>query len=313
MNQILSVDNIPKQKTKKIRNNNGGPVEINKILKIFAIAILVFGVFMVGSGSYSVYKEMSLGDSKVKPVIYVEPVNETEVSLKITHDSALSRVTYRWNEEEDIAVPCNGKNVVSTTIEIPEGTNALTVYAVDNYGQEIEYKKVYTIDETITINVEPEDNKLNVTADGKNTLAYMTYRWDDDEETKIDIDDFNLETSIDIPKGLHTLTIIVVDENNKTKTFEKEVNGVTKPKLEVTTDGSKNFIIKASDETGLTRVEFTINETEKYFIDLTRVYSLEERKEFEYSYPFNDGENILEVTVYNEDGMSETFGALVNI
>lgn len=313
MNQILSVDNIQKQKAKKSYNGSSEPVEISKVLKFFAIAILVFGVFIIGSGSYSMYKEISSGNSKTKPIIHVETVNDTEISLRISHDSELSRVTYKWNEEQEIEIPSNGKKEVSTTIEIPEGTNALTVYAVDNYGQDIEYRQVYTIDEIITINVQPENNELKITANGANTLTYMTYRWDDEEETKIDINDINVETSIEIPKGLHTLTIIVVDENNKTKTFEQEVNGVTKPKLEVTTDGSSNFVIKASDETGLTRVEFIINETEKYFIDLTKAYSLEDRKEFEYSYPFSEGENKLEVTVYNEDGISETFKARINI
>ena len=79
----------------------------------------------------------------------------------------------------------------------------------------------------------------------------MTYRWDEDEETKIDINDTSIETSIEIPKGLHTLTLIAVDENNKSETIEQEVNGVTRPNLLVTTDGSSNFIIKASDEQGI--------------------------------------------------------------
>ena len=79
----------------------------------------------------------------------------------------------------------------------------------------------------------------------------MTYRWDEEEETRVDINDTKIEHNVDIPVGLHTLTVIVVDSNNKTTTKEQEVKGVTKPKLEVTTDGVANFIIKASDEQGL--------------------------------------------------------------
>ena len=119
------------------------------------------------------------------------------------------------------------------------------------------------------------------------------------------------EQTIEIPKGLHTLTVIVVDINNKTETKEQEVKGVTKPTLNVTTDGSANFVINASDEEGIKRVEFIINETEKYALDLDKVYSIDQRKEFQYSYPLHDGENKLEVTVYNESGVSETFKALV--
>ena len=47
-------------------------------------------------------------------------------------------------------------------------------------------------------------------------------------------------------------------------------------------------------------------------IDLKAELSLEERKEFEYAYPLNDGENKLEVTIYNESGVSETFRAMFN-
>ena len=42
-----------------------------------------------------------------------------------------------------------------------------------------------------------------------------------------------------------------------------------------------------------------------------RTSSAEERKNFKYSYPLHDGENKLEVTVYNDSGVSETSRVLV--
>ena len=152
---------------------------------------------------------------------------------------------------------------------------------------------------------------MKITANGINQLQYMTYRWDEEDETRIDIENNSIEETIEIPKGLHTLTVIVVDVNNQTETKEQEVNGVTKPKLEVTTDGSDNFIIKASDEQGIKKIEFIINEEERYVLNLEKELSLEERKEFEYAYPLHEGENKLEVTVYNESDVTETFRALV--
>lgn len=313
LNQILSVDNGKKEKVKSKKPRSSGPIEISSILKFFSIAIFIFGIFMVSSGSYSMYKASTKEVANTKPVIYVEQTAETEILLKVTHDKTLSKITYSWNEEDPTEVPCSGQKETETRIEIPTGTNTLVVYASDVNGQEIEYKKVYTIEGNININIEPEGNNLKITANGKNQLLYMTYRWDEEEETKVDINSDQTEQIIEIPKGLHKLTVIVVDENNQTETKEQDVNGVTKPKLEVTTDGSSNFIIKASDEQGLTRVEFIINETEKYMLDLTKAYeSVEDRKEFEYAYPLHDGENKLEVTVYNESDVSETFKALVN-
>ena len=311
LNQILSIDNSPKGKPKKNKTRNSGPIEVNSILKFFSIAILIFGIFMIGSGSYSMYKEANKEVANSKPVIYVEQTAEAEVLLKVTHDKALSKITYEWSKEGVIEVPCNGKKEIDVVIELPKGTNTLTVHASDINGQEIEYEKVYTVKGDITIDIKPEGTNLKITASGKNKLQYMTYRWDEEEETKVDINDDEIEQTIEIPKGLHTLTVIVVDENNKTETEEKEVNGVTKPKLEVTTDGS-DFIINASDDQGLTKVEFIINETEKYRLDLEAELSLEDRKEFEYKYPLHDGENKLEVTVYNENDITETFKAMFN-
>lgn len=312
MNQILSVDNSKKEKMKKNKTKNSQPLEIHSIVKFFSIAILLFGIFMIGSGSYSMYKEFSKEEMNNKPVIYVEQTAEREILLRVTHDKALAGVTYEWNEEGATQVPCNNKKEIETKIEIPTGINTLRVQASDIGGQEIEYTKVYTIEANININIEPEGNNLKVTANGINQLQYMTYRWDDEEEKRIDIESNEVEETIEIPKGLHTLTIIVVDINNETETQVQEVNGITKPKLEVTTDGSSNFIIKASDEQGIKKVEFIINETEKYRLDLEAELSLEDRKEFEYSYPLHDGENKLEVIVYNESDVSETFKALVN-
>lgn len=316
MNQILSIDNnSPKDKGKKNKKKekikNNAPIEIQTILKFFTISMLIFGICIIGTGSYSMFKESSKGETKTKPVIYVEEATEGEIRLRVTHDKALSTISYNWNEEETNQVPCSGKKTVETTIEIPSGTNTLKVYASDINGQEIEYQKVYTMESDININIEPEGNNLKVTANGINQLQYMTYRWDEEDETRVDIESNQIEETIEIPRGLHKLTVIVVDINNHTETKEQEVNGVTKPKLDVSTDG-ENFIIHASDEQGLTKVEFIINEVDKYRLDLEAELSPEDRKEFEYAYPLNDGENKLEVTIYNESGVTETFRAKFN-
>ena len=141
----------------------------------------------------------------------------------------------------------------------------------------------------------------------------MTYRWDEEEETRIDINDTQTEQTIEIPLGLHTLTVIAVDENNKTETFEKEVNGVKKPKVEVTVDEGGNFILKASDEKGIKKVEFIVDEQNQYLIDLERILPVEERKEFNYRFPVHEGENKLELIVYNEDDVTETSKVSITI
>ena len=301
MNQILSVESPKKER----KARNSGPIEIEKILKFFSIAILIFGVFMISSGSYSMYQNSKITNLASKPTIYVQETSATDITLQITHNKELSKVTYNWNEDEAIEIDCNGKKKVEQQIQIPTGENTLKVYAIDINRQETTFSKTYTIQGDITIELEPEGNNIKITAEGKEELSYMTYRWDEEEEKRIDINDIQTAQTVEIPKGLHTLTVIVVDINNNTQTKEQEVKGVTKPKLEVTTDGVENFIIKASDEEGIKKVEFIINETEKYVLNLDEVLSLEERKQFEYAYPLHEGENKLEVRVYNESDISE--------
>ena len=302
VNQILSIENN-NGKERKSRNNK--PIEIKTILKFFSIALIIFGIFTIGTASYSMYIQSKEKEAKIKPTIYVQDISDSELMLKVTHNKALSKVTYKWNNEQEKEIESNGKKSIEQRIEIPTGTNTLSIYAKDIKGQEVKYQKQYSLKGNIEINLEADKNTIKVTANGTETLSYMTYRWDEEDETRVEINNTTIEQNIEIPKGLHTLTVIVVDKNNNTETKQQEVNGVTKPKVEVTTDGAANFIIKASDEQGIKKIEFIINETDKNKIDLDKVRPLEERKEFEYKYPLHDGENKLEIRVYNENDISE--------
>lgn len=318
MNQILSVEppRPKKEKKQKMRNSSGGgTIEIDKIVRFFAIVLIVFGIVMIGSGSYSMYQGMQTGNTEAKPTISVQQVTETQLQIEVSHTTPLQRVTYNWNGEEMVELDASGKRSVQQTIEIPTGDNTLNIYATDQEGKETNYSQNYSIEGDISIDFAVEGSNLKVTASGKNEISYMTYRWDDEEEQRIDINAMTTEQLIEIPMGQHTLTVSVVDINNTTQTEEQEVKGVTRPTLEVTTDGSANFVIRASDDEGLTKVEVTIDEDEnqKYMFNLEQIYSKEERKQFEYNkFALHDGENKIEVTVYNESGESQTARVLVN-
>ena len=312
MNQILSVESPKREKKNKTRRN--GPIEIEKIIKFFSIAILFFGVFMIGSGSYSMYQESKSEGTSNKPTIEIKEDAATEITVQISSNKELEKVTYYWNNEDEIDIDAKGKKKVEQKIEIPTGKNTLNIYAVDVNGKESTCQRQYTIQGDINIELKAEEDTVNtikIIADGKEQLSYMTYRWDDDEETKIDINSMQTEQTVQTPKGTHILTVVVVDINNKTETKTQEVKGVIKPKVNITTDGSANFIINASDEEGIKKVEFIINKEEKYVLNLDQVLPLEQRKEFQYSYPLKDGENNLKVIVYNESNISETYEVVV--
>ena len=315
MNQILSVE-PPKNKEKKVKQKKqsmGGPIEIIKIVRFFAIFMMVFGICIIGTGSYSMYQNSQVGNSEANPVISVKEASDTQLTIEVTNNTPLSQVTYRWNSGQDVQLAANGKRTVEQTIEIPTGENTLYVHAIDNEGRETNHQRTYTRQGSININFEVDGSNLKVTADSANQLSYMTYRWDEEDEQTIQINSTSTEQLIEIPMGQHTITVSVVDINNNTETKEQEVRGVTKPNVEVTTDGSSNFIVRASDDEGIKRIEFIYNETEKSAIDLDKVYpDVEQRKQFEYNQlPIRDGENRLEVTVYNESGVSNTVRVFV--
>ena len=328
MNQILSVEppkpkKEKKEKKEKKQKNNfqyssskkSGPIEIEKITKIFATALIIFGIIMIGSGSYSMFQGTKEDTSDVKPTISVEEISETQLKIQITHTSTLQRATYNWTGEEPVQLNAAGKRNVEQTIEIPTGENTLNIYALDGNGKETNYSKVYTRQGDINIDFSVDGANLVVSASGVNELSYMTYRWDEEEEQRIDINALETEQTIEIPQGQHTITVSVVDVNNTMETKDQEVKGVMKPTLNIGRTET-NFVISASDSEGLTRMEVRIDqdESQKFSIDLERLYpNVDDRKEFTYDgFQLHDGENTLEVTVYNVNGVSETAAVLVN-
>lgn len=289
MNQILSVSN--NQDKKKY---NGSQKDINSIVRFLAIILIIFGVFVIGSGSYAIYKNSNNVESATtKPTILVENKSEDTILLKVMHDKEISEIFYNWNDKENNKIDGKQRKYVEQEIKAPLGTNVLNVIAKDINGQEINYKKEYRVETGININLQLEGNNIKLSVEGQNNLSYVTYKWDEGEEVKKDINGNKFDTEIEIPKGEHLLTIVAVDIENNTETKEQKVKGVTKPKVNVTIEG-ENYLITASDEEGLKKVAFKTEDGKSYFINLDNG-----EKEFVYRFPLKQGDNRIEVTVYN--------------
>ena len=304
MNQILSTENIGKPKSKKNKMKSGEPLDINIILKFFAISMIVFGVCLTGSASFGLYKNITQQEqaqNQTKPIIEVGQYDEENLSITVTHDKPIDHLSYHWNEEQETTIQGENQNYLEQVVPIPSGTNTLRIEATDINGQSMYFEEKYTSANAPEIEIVSQGNQIKATITGKNNIAYYTYRWDDEEEKRVDVNELQTEALIDIPEGLHTLTIIAVDIENNTQTKEQDVNGVNKPKLEVTTDG-ENFIIDASADDGIEKVEFILN-GQGYRLPVGQ-------NEIHYSYPLQDGENKLEVTVYSNSGVTETFKAM---
>ena len=306
MNQILSTS-MPVNE-KKIKNRNSKPIKIGTILSIFAIALLIFGTFMIGMGIYSIIGKQGKGQSEnLQPSISIEDKSEDTILLKVVHSKNISKLEYRWNDEESTVVNGNNGKYIEKEIKVPSGTNTLHVLVVDADGNEIPYEKQY--ERQSNINFEVSGNKIKITCEEENQISYMTYRWDEEEEKTIQINDTKINQEIDAMKGLHTLTVIVVDVNNNTDTKVQKINGVSKPKVSVAlSDDEKHFVIKSSDDEKLSSVEFKLNkdDNQDYIVNLDD----KDMKEFNYTLPMElqAGQNFIEVIVKNSNGITEETG-----
>ena len=299
MNQILATSNPTTKKTKQKRN--GGPADIKTIVRVFAITMLVFGVFMIGTGSYAIYKDNEANNSEITKPVITETLNEdsTAVVLTVTHDKAIDRIEYSWNDDEVQTITGNGRRYIEQEIEIPGGTNTLNVKAIDAQGQEISTQREFTSEEIINLTIS-ENNKLKITAESETEIAYMTYRWDEEEEQRVDINSTTVDQEIDVPMGTHDIMVTLVDVNNETTTKEQTVMGTTKPTINIEADDAgEYYLITITDETGLERVDLTLRGEQ-------RTITVENgEKELKYKLKLNAGdENRLEITAYNVDGIA---------
>ena len=299
MNQILSTSMPTDNKKQKNKIRNTNPTSISSILKFFAIAMIIFGILLIGLGAYSIYeKESKQKEENLQPSISLEDKSNDTVLLKVVYGKNISKLEYRWNDEEETTVNGNNGKYIEQEIKVPTGTNTLHIVITDEDGKQIPYDKQY--ERESNINFEVSGNKIKITAESEKTIQ---------------INNTTLEQEIDAIKGLHTLTVITVDEENNTDTKVQKINGVSKPKVSVTTDDSKSyFIIKASDDEKLSKLQFKINQDDnkEYFFNLDNF----NMKEFEFTtntsnvYLLQQGENIIEVTVTNSDGVTEETGVI---
>lgn len=310
MNQILSTSMPMDNKKKKEKKVNTNPIAISSILKFFAIAMLIFGIFTIGTGAYAVFKNQSeQQEQNLEPSISIEDKDEETILLKVVHKKNIAKLEYRWNDEESTVVNGNNGKYIEKQIKVPSGKNTLHVLVVDEDGKEIPYEKQY--ERESKINFEVSGNKIKITYEGDKKVSYMTYRWDEEEEKTIQINDTKIDQEIDAIKGLHALTVIVVDEDNNTDTKVQKINGVSKPKITVAVDDAKqHFVIKASDDEKITTIVFRLNQDDNQYYTLNIADMNYNDIQYVLPMELQSGENTIEVTIKNASGVTEESGII---
>ena len=235
----------------------------------------------------------------VNPIISIENIegDDTTLLLTVTTNIGIDRVIYRWNDGKETTISGKGNSYLEQKIQIPTGSNILNITAIDTQNQESTHSKRYELNSKITLEA-TNNNKIRVTYEGDTEVAYMTYRWDDGEEQTVDIDAMKVDEEIEALSGRHTLTVVVVDINNKSETKVKETIGVPVPQVNVVLNDDKTkYVITATDATNLQEIIVTLDEDE------TKKYGQKiSGKEFQVEIPLQEGsENLMKVEVINSD------------
>lgn len=306
MNQILQTE-----------NKKSAPVEINKVIIFFAIAIIIFGIVLIGGGLYAINKNKTTEENPTTEIpteISTPEISVTreddQILLEVTHTKALSIVTYQWNDEEAEEIEADGAYTISEEITIPFGTNTLYVTAVDENGEETNFVNEYTQDGDGKPVIElllTNENKIRIKVQDTLGLKYIRYTWNSGNYVTIEANVDNLQLIdelVEIPLGQNTLRVEAVNTDDMITVKELEVKGVKRPVVSLKQDGSE-LVINVQDEVGLKVVNFTLNGT-KYQMpcaDLTQATV---------KVPLQQGENRIELTAENkDDGITEINGKCI--
>lgn len=127
-------------------------------------------------------------------------------------------------------------------------------------------------------------------------LKTVEYWWDEEEPIVVEATGTENETVVPTKQGTHTLTVRVTDKKEYQETKNQLVIGDSEPELTIGTDGISNYVVKAKDDEQLTKVIIKVNE---------QVEEIEiNAQTFERSVPVPEGDSLIEVTVYNLNGLS---------
>lgn len=302
MNQILMTN----------EENGSSPVEMKPIVRFFCIVCIVFALILVICGGFSLYNNLSKKNDFPKPVLTSEKEG-SHLNVKLNGEIdgnkvGINKFVYSWNGGSETTLSGDGKSKVVFQIEMPQGDNKLSSYVIDVDGNKTKYEDIqvsFTAEEdTIkpVITLENIGGKLEVTATDERELDYLSYKWEDGEEVKVEAseeDKTTIKQVIDVEKGTKKITLIAKDKSGNEQTKTKTIIGSNGPTIKASLSNG-NFVIKVTDELGITKIEYTHNEEKHTVEDLP-----EGATEFEFKVPLKEGENYLKIDAYENGIMTE--------
>lgn len=310
MNQILMIDNKPKQPKKRSKGAKGssGPIEIKNIIRFFAIVIIVFALVIISHSSYAIYVDAKGNNTDDLAQITITRFNDT-ITVNVQSTYVVNKFKYNWQDSEQTSIPEDSTSFQVEGIILPSENNVLTIVLEDETGRAVTYTKEIILDgiDIVKPIIETErgqGSSVIITATDETQIEYMTYALDDGEEIRIDKNNEN-DTVIEyvvtnIERGEHTLYVTAVDSFGNIETVETTVKISTDRPVINSIDVDKEtgtLLINASDQDGLQTIEVNLNGAVYRMDDVNRTEAI-------FTLNLQEGTNTLYIKLTNVNGIS---------
>lgn len=300
MNQILFTQN----------KRNSNPQDTKKIVLFFAISLIVFGVILFGQGVYKVIKKGSAtttSKSDNTTNISLQQNESGEVVINVNSQTVISELIYYWNSDASQTVSGNGNTTMQETVIMPSGQNTLTVKTIDVNGKEKIETQTFKLDvDKPEISLSVIGNKIKISVNSKADLSYVTYKWNSEQEKKMDMATFEdktkYEVEVEIPKGKNTLLVTATDIYENKSEKSQEVKGIAKPVFAqpVINEPYITFTVTSEDD-DIKTIEFIYN-GKNYKITEEAIKQSQNAKKVSYKLTLEKGKNTLIVKATTQNG-----------
>lgn len=299
MNQILF--------TQDKRNSNSQ--DTKKIVLFFSVSLIIFGLILFGQGVYGIVKKDSTQVNKddETTTISLQQNNSGEVIINVNSQTIISELIYYWNSEASQTISGNGNTTMQQIITMPAGQNTLTVKTIDVNGKQKTETQTFKLDvDKPNISLSVIGNKIKIAVDSKADLAYVTYKWNNEQEKKMDMTTFEdktkYEVEVEIPKGKNTLLVTATDIYENKSEKSQEVKGIAKPVFAkpVINEPYITFTVTSEDD-DIKTIEFFYN-GKNYKITEDAIKKSQNAKKVSYKLTLEKGKNTLIVKATTQNG-----------
>lgn len=307
MNQILFTNN---------NNNNYDKVDTKKIIKFFCVSIILVAIVIIAIKLYGMYEnKKNKGNNEIPEIFIVRENDETkEITIKATCKDGIEYLVYTWNNESENRVNLNGSKTFERIIEIPNNTmnnlkvEVVSMQGVNNNKTEIFEKNTDNIKPTID-SISIVDKKLQIQISDDKGISYLTYKWENEEEQRIEAnenDNKTMNVELDIQRGTYKLFVTVVDIDGNEENLSRLITGVNEPQIKAIKYGGV-INISVTHDRGFKQIEFIINNSKYVYNENFSKYD-PNKTTVEFDFPLKEGENKVQVNAYSLERLTDEEG-----